>query len=157
MILRRPVIAAAALALAGMSGVALAQAKPKPAAPAARAPTPATNLPPSLQPTKEQIEEAAFQMRVLVAGMNSDKVEAPVKDALFECLYQNSFSKISDGIGKVIAGNPGKINKRDPEQVLGVMAGICGYRPKPDAAAAPATPAPTPTTPAKPGDKPLGR
>ena len=169
MIMQRPLIAAAVMALAGMSGVALAQAKPKPAAPAARAPgavpAPPTNLPPSLQPTKEQIEDAAYQMRVLVAGMNSDKVDAPIKDALFECLYQNSFAKISDGIGKVIAGNPGKINKRDPEQVLGVMAGICGYRPKPEAAAAtpaPATPAPaTPArpepAPAKPGDKPQGR
>lgn len=160
MSLRRPLIAAAAMALAGMSGVASAQTKP--ATPGTRAPAPPSNVAPSLQPTKEQIEEAAFQMRVLVAGMNSDKVEAPVKDALFECLYQNSFSKISDGIAKVIAGNPGKINKRDPEQVLGVMAGICGYRPKPEAAAAPAAPAPAAPArpepaPAKPGDKPQGR
>jgi len=123
------------------------------------APKPAT---PATQPTKEQIEDAAFQMRVLVGAMNSDKVEAPVKDALFECLYQNSFSKISDGIAKVIAQNPDKIAKRDPAQVLGVMAGICGYRPKPaDAAATPAPaapgkPAPAPA-PAKPGAKPQGR
>ena len=165
MTLRRPLIAAAALALAGASGIALAQAKPKAAAPAARAPAPSASVSPT-QPTKEQIEDAAYQMRVLVAGMNSDKVDAPIKDALFECLYQNSFSKISDGIAKVIAGNPGKINKRDPEQVLGVMAGICGYRPKPEAAAAPApaTPSPAPAiparpepAPAKPGDKPQGR
>ncbi|MBO9671049.1 MAG: hypothetical protein J7485_11065 [Sphingobium sp.] len=121
------------------------------------APKPAT---PATQPTKEQIDDAAFQMRVLVGAMNSDKVEAPVKDALFQCLYQNSFSKISEGIAKVIAANPGKINKREPEQVLGVMAGICGYRPKPtDAAAtpAPAAPAKPAPTPAKPGAKPQGR
>jgi len=121
------------------------------------APKPAT---PSTQPTKEQIEDAAFQMRVLIGAMNSDKVESPVKDALFQCLYQNSFSKISEGIAQVIAQNPDKIAKRDPAQVLGVMAGICGYRPKPaDAAAAPApaTPAKPAPAPAKPGAKPQGR
>ncbi|MBO9582337.1 MAG: hypothetical protein J7498_15725 [Sphingobium sp.] len=138
-----PLLLAAATLLAASNAPVSAQTTaPKPAAPAT-------------QPTKEQIDDAAFQMRVLVGAMNSDKVEAPVKDALFECLYQNSFSKISEGIAKVIAQNPDKIAKRDPTQVLTVMAGICGYRPKPaDAAAAPAKPAPAP---AKPGAKPQGR
>ncbi len=133
-----PLLLAASLALAGMHGTLAAQT---PAAGAAAKPTP---------PTKEQIEDASFELRVLISAMGSDKIEAPVKDALFECLYQNNFAKISDGIAKVIAQNPEKIAKRNPDQVLGVMAGICGYRPKP--AAAGATPAPT--TPAKPATPP---
>jgi len=144
-----PLLLAAATALLFQTAPVSAQAAPaKPAAPGA-------------QPSKEQVEEAAFQMRVLVGAMNSDKIEAPIKDALFECLYQNNFAKISEAISKVIAQNPDKIAKRSPDQVLGVMAGVCGYRPKVPAAGAtpaPAAPAkPVPATPAKPGAKPQGR
>lgn len=122
---------------------------------------PATPAAPAAQPTKEQLEDAAYEMRVLISAMNSDKVEAPIKDALFECLYQNNFAKISDAISKVIAQNPDKVAKRNPDQILGVMAGVCGYRPKAPAAGAtpaPAVPAkPAPAAPAKPGAKPQGR
>jgi hypothetical protein len=124
-------------------------------------PVPKPPVLPGTQPTKEQIEDAAFEMRVLIGAMNSDKVDAPIKDALFECLYQNNFAKISDAISKVIAQNPDKVAKRNPDQILGVMAGVCGYRPKaPAAGATPAPAAPTkpaPAAPAKPGAKPQGR
>ena len=150
-------LAAAALALAASSAPLAAQG----AATGTTAPKPA-------QPTKEQLEDAAYEVHVLISAMQSDKVEAPVKDALFECLYQNSFAKISDAIGKIIAQNPDKVAKRNPDQILGIMAGVCGYRPKDAAAAAPAPGAapakPTTTTPAKPaagpakpGTKPQGR
>ncbi len=89
-------------------------------------------------------------MRVLISAMGSEKVEAPVKDALFQCLYQNDFAKISDAVAKVIAQNPNKIAKRDPDQILGVLAGICGYRPKAAAGAA----APAPAAPARPAPPP---
>jgi hypothetical protein len=149
---RSPLLLAAATAFLIQNAPASAQASAaKPAAPAA----------PGAQPTKEQVEDAAFEMRVLIGAMSSDKVEAPIKDALFECLYQNNFAKISDAISKVIAQNPDKVGKRNPDQILGVMAGVCGYRPKTPAAGAtpaPATPAkPAPAIPAKPGAKPQGR
>ena len=137
---RSLLIATAALALAGTQAPATAQGAAAPPASAAKTPV----------PTKEQLEDAAFEMRVLISAMGSDKVEAPVKDALFQCLYQNNFGKISDAVAKVIAQNPNKIAKRDPDQILGVLAGICGYRPKEAAATpAPGTPA-KPAAPAKP-------
>jgi hypothetical protein len=149
---RSPLLLAAVTAFFLQNAPASAQGTAaKPAAPAA----------PTAQPTKDQLDDAAFEMRVLVSAMNSDKVEAPVKDALFECLYQNNFAKISEAISKVIAQNPNKVAKRNPDQILGVMAGVCGYRPKAPAAGAtpaPAAPAkPAPAAPAKPGAKPQGR
>lgn len=147
--MRAPLIAALMLGMA--AGPALAQGAGAPAAPAA---------PKGPAPSKEQIEDAAYELRVLISAMGSDKVEAPVKDALFECLYQNNFAKISEAVGKVVAQNPDKIAKRNPDQILGVMAGVCGYRPKPAAAGATPAPAPTPAKPASPapsGAKPKGR
>lgn len=131
-----------ALALAALPGTAAAQAgAAKPA-----------------QPTKEQLEDAAYEMRVLISAMQSDKVEAPAKDALFQCLYNNSFAKISEAMAKVVADNAGKVNKRNADQMLVVMAGVCGYRPQQAAAkpgAAPAAkPAPVPARPATPAAKP---
>jgi hypothetical protein len=144
MILQRPLIVAASMALAALPAPVLAQA-------AGAAPKPG-------QPNKEQIEDAAFEMRVFVSAMSSDKVEAPVKDALMGCLYQNNFQKISEAIGKVVAQNPDKIAKRNPEQILTVLAGVCGYRPAapaPAAGAAPAAPAkPAPAKPAPQSAKP---
>jgi len=151
------ILIAAALLVAGP---ALAQTAAKPAAKPAPATTPPAASAPAGQPSKDQLEDAAFDMRVFVSAMASDKVEGPIKDALFECIYNNNFGKISDGIGKVAAQNPDKVAKRNPEQILGVMASLCGYRPKPaEAGAAPAAPAPAkPATaapakpaPAKPG------
>jgi hypothetical protein len=142
MMLRRPLVVAAGLALAALPAPVLAQA-------AGAAPKPG-------QLSKEQIDDAAFEMRVFVSAMNSDKVEAPVKDALMGCLYQNSFQKISEAIGKVVAQNPDKIAKRNAEQILTVLAGVCGYRPAaPAAGAAPAAPAkPAPAKPAPQSAKP---
>ncbi len=124
-----------------LAAPALAQA---PAAPA-----------PAAQPTKEQIEDAAYEMRVFMSALQSDKIEAPAKDALFQCIYSNSFAKLSEAIGQVAAQNVGKFEKRNADHVLSVMLRVCGFTPQPAAGAA--TPAPAPATPATPPPAGAGR
>jgi hypothetical protein len=113
----------AALAMA----MAMAAAPMPAAAQAAKAPP---------APSKVQLEKAALRLRVLMSALQSDKVEQPVKNALFSCIYSNSMAKISDGMDKAIAANKQvKVDTANPTQLLGVMAAVCGYRP-----AKPATP-----------------
>jgi hypothetical protein len=115
------------------------------------------NAAPAVALSKEQIEQVAFELRVLVSALNSDKVEAPVKEALSQCIYNNSFAKISETMGKVIAENKGKVELRNADQMLFIMVRVCGYDPQKAAAvgAKPATPAPQPARPA--GKTPQGR
>jgi len=101
-------------------------------APAKAAPAPAHAAPPP------QVEHAMLYLKVLISGLQSEKVEQPVKGALVGCLYNNSLGKITDSMEKVIAENPGKISRDDPSQLLSAMVVICGY--KPEAPAAGATP-----------------
>lgn len=86
------------------------------------------------KPSKAQIDSAAYVLQIISSALESKEVEAPVKTALFECLYSNSLSKISEATDKVIARNPGKVNRKDPSQMLAVIAGACGYRPAAPAA-----------------------
>lgn len=79
------------------------------------------------KPSKTQIDNAGRDLAILSAAMGSDKVPNPVKNALFQCLYQNTLAKISDGTTKALAAS--KLDRADPSKVLGVMAGVCGYRP----------------------------
>lgn len=81
------------------------------------------------KPSKAQLDNAAYVLGVVSSALQSDSVEPPVKAALFECIYVNPLSKISDATEKVIARNPGKVNRKDPSQMLAVIAGTCGYRP----------------------------
>ena len=143
MTMRSPLIASS-LALAALHGPVFAQAAGAPAAP---------KLP---QPTKEQVEDAAYETRVMVSAMQSDKVDLAAKNALFECIYNNSMAKISTALAKVAADNVGKYDKRNADHVLSAMLGVCGYKPKaPEAGTTPATPTkPAPATPAKPGTQP---
>lgn len=85
------------------------------------------------KPSKTEIQSAGRDLDVLAAALESDKVPAPVKNALFLCLYQNTLAKVSATTSKVLAAN--KLDRTDPSKLLGVMAGVCGYRP----GAAPAT------------------
>lgn len=80
-------------------------------------------------PSKAQLANAAFVLRVMSSALQSDEVEQPVKNKLFECLYSNSVSQISGAVDKVIAANPGKVDRKDASQMLAVIAGACGYRP----------------------------
>jgi hypothetical protein len=104
--------AALAAALSVAFASAPSQAQPAPAA-----------------PTKAQVENAAVVLRVISSALQSSSVEQPVKNALFECLYANSVSKVSEATEKVIAANAGKVDRKDPTQMLVVIAGVCGYRP----------------------------
>ncbi|HWV11931.1 MAG TPA: hypothetical protein VN110_01410 [Sphingobium sp.] len=81
------------------------------------------------KPSKAQLENAARVLNIISSALQSKEVEEPVKTALFECLYINPLSKVSDATAKVIARNPGKVNAKDPSQMLAVIAGTCGYRP----------------------------
>lgn len=98
-------------------------------------------------PTKAQVETAAFHLKVLLSALQSKDVDEPVKNALFVCLYENPFGKMSDATTKVLAGN--KLDPKDPNKVLTVMAGVCGLHPGAKPGAAP-SPAPKPGQPAQP-------
>lgn len=95
---------------------------------------------PASAPTKAQMDAAAFRLNVLMSAMQSKEVDAPIKNVLFVCLLENPFLKISDATGKVLAGN--KLDPKDANKVLTVMAGVCGLRPT--EGAQPAKPAPPP-------------
>jgi hypothetical protein len=84
---------------------------------------------PQARPSKARLESAAANLRIILSALQSDTVPQPVKDALFGCIYQNSLSKITDGVEKVLAANPGKVDRKNPTQMLGLIAGTCGYRP----------------------------
>lgn len=88
-------------------------------------------------PSKAQLENAARVLQIVASALQAEQVEQPIKNRLFECLYSNSVSKVSEATEKVIAANPGKIDRKNPSQMLAVIAGVCGYRPT-----AGATPAP---------------
>lgn len=94
-------------------------------------------------PTKAQLDSAAFTLRIVMTALQSNEVEQPVKNALFDCLYSNSIGEISAASDKVIAANAGKVDRKDASQMLAVVAGTCGYRPGAAAATKPAAkPAP---------------
>ncbi|WP_420143219.1 hypothetical protein [Sphingobium sp.] len=103
---------------------------------------PAAGLAQATAPSRAQLDNAAHVLRVVMTAMQSNEVEQPVKNALFDCVYSNSIGKISEATEKVIAANPGKVDRKDASQMLAVIAGTCGYRPP--AGAAPAKkPAPS--------------
>ena len=125
-------IAAAALLLSGLPGPALAQTK-APAKAAAKAPAagPAST---------EQQDHAVQDFAVLASAMRSDKVGDDVKAALMGCIYSNNLKTISDAVDKVIAANPGKVDRAKPDDLLSVMVAVCSYKPSEAAAAGKAPP-----------------
>ncbi|WP_340265248.1 hypothetical protein [Sphingobium mellinum] len=81
------------------------------------------------KPSKAQLQNAAHVLNIISGALQSKEVDDTVKTALFECLYANPLSKVSEATDRVIARNPGKVNAKDPSQMLAVIAGTCGYRP----------------------------
>jgi hypothetical protein len=124
-----PLIAAGAM-LAGAPALAAAPAKAPAKAPAAAA---ATKEP-------ADVQDAMLYLKVIISALQSDQVEQPVKGTLVSCLYNNSLAKITENMGKLIALNPGKVSRDNPNSVLSAIAAVCGYRPA-DAKTAPAAPA----------------
>jgi hypothetical protein len=131
-----PIIALGA-ALASSPALAATKAAAKPTAKPAT--TAASGQPPA------EVQDAMLYLKVLISALQSDKVEQPVKGALVGCLYNNSLGKITDSMDKLIAENPGKVSREDPNQVLSALAAVCGYHPAGAAAGAPGAPAPAPT------------
>jgi hypothetical protein len=80
--------------------------------------------------SEAQAKDAMLYLQVLISGLQSDKVEQPVKGTLVGCLYNNSLGKIATSMDKVIAENPGKIHRDNPNELLSVMVRICGYKPE---------------------------
>ena len=138
---------AVALLLAGSHQAAVAQTRAK----ARSKPAAAASATASAQPsasgnlTPEQQEHAIQDFGVMSSAMRSENVPNDVKSALMNCIYTNSLSAISSAIDKLSAANPGKVDRKSADSVLGAMAAACGYQPSaaPAGTAAPA-PAPAP-------------
>jgi hypothetical protein len=103
--------------------------------------------------TQEQKDHGVETFRVLASAMQSTNVPDDVKSVLMACMYENSVGKISEAVDGVIKDNPGKVDRTKPEQIVGVIARICGYEPK---AATSATPGAKPATPTTPKPAPSG-
>lgn len=126
--MKRVAAGAVALLLAGPPGPAFAQTT-------ASAPI-----------SQEQQEHAVQNFAVLASAMQSDKVPEDVKAALMGCIYSNKLETIGGAIDKLIAANPGKVDRAKPDDLLSAMVAVCGYKPA-------ATPAPA----APPAGAPKGR
>ncbi|TCM22273.1 hypothetical protein EDF56_101960 [Novosphingobium sp. PhB165] len=126
----------------GASPVLAAAAKPaaKPAAASAAKPAPQPAAPPP------EVQHALLYLKVLISGLQSDKVDEPVKGVLVGCLYNNSLSRISTAMDKVIADNPEKVHRDKPDEMLSAMVAICNH----SAQAAPGQAAPGQPAPGKP-------
>ncbi|WP_334185238.1 hypothetical protein [Novosphingobium sp.] len=150
------IIAAAALAAGPLAlGLAVpAQAAPKKAPAKAASTKPAAAPAAGAHAASPEVETAMLYLKVLISGLQSEKVEAPAKGALVGCIYNNSLQKISESMDKVIAENPGKISRDNPTELLSAMVAICGYKPTAPATGAPAAPG-APATPQQPA--PQGR
>ena len=121
-------------------------AAPALAAPAAKSSGKAAAVPATTE-TPAQVQDAMFNLKVLISALQSDKIEQPVKGALVGCLYNNSLGKITDSMEKLITDNPGKVSRDNPNEVLGALLAVCGYSPEAAAAAAGKAPASAPKAP----------
>lgn len=92
--------------------------------------------------SQAQQAHAVQNFAVLASAMQSDKVPEGVKAALMGCIYSNKLETIGDAIDKLIAANPGKVDREKPEDLLSAMVAVCGYKgdAAPPAANAPAKP-----------------
>ena len=122
---------AACMMLAAVPGPALAQKTP--AAPAAS---------PVQTATQDQKDHAVQTFQLLAAAMASDKIPNDVKSVLMSCMYDNSIGNISATVDSALTANPGKVDRTKPDEMVGVIAAVCGYRP-PDGASSPAPRAPS--------------
>jgi hypothetical protein len=123
-------VAFIALAALLLPGSALAATK----APAKTA----TKAPATAPASTEQQDHAVQDFAVLASAMRSDKVADDVKAALMGCIYSNNLKTISDAVDKVIAANPGKVDRTKPDDLLSVMVAVCGYEPSKATSAPPA-------------------
>ena len=133
--MKRAALGAAALLLSGLTGPAFAQTT-------ANAPI-----------SQADQEHAVQNFAVLASAMQSDKVPEDVKAALMGCIYSNKLETISTAIDKLIAANPGKVDRAKPDDLLSAMVAVCGYKPSAQPSAKPSTTPPG----APPAGAPKGR
>jgi hypothetical protein len=95
--------------------------------------------------SETQQQHAVQDFAVLASAMQSDKVPEDVKAALMGCIYSNKLETISTAIDKLIAANPGKVDRAKPDDLLSAMVAMCGYKPS---ATAPGAKAPAAKPPA---------
>jgi len=108
--------------------------------------------PPAL--TQEQKDHGVETFRLIASAMQSENVPNDVKSVLMGCMYENPIGKISETVDSALAANPGKIDRTKPEQMLSVIAQVCGYEPPATGTAAPGK---APAAPGKPPAAPAGR
>ncbi len=83
-------------------------------------------------PTKAQLETALLRFKVMYSAMIAKNVPAPIKQALFNCIYQHSMGEISARMEQTLAANPkAKVDPANADQQLALMAAICGYKAPP--------------------------
>lgn len=88
-------------------------------------------------PISQAAQEHAVQnFAILASAMQSDKVPEDVKAALMGCIYSNKLETIGTAIDKLMAANPGKVDRAKPDDLLGAMVTVCGYKPSATAPAA---------------------
>lgn len=81
------------------------------------------------KPSKAQVQTAALRFKVMYSALLSPKVAAPIKDVLFGCIYEHSMAEISGKMDQAAAANPKlKLDAASPDQQLGLMAAVCGYK-----------------------------
>jgi hypothetical protein len=108
--------------------------------------------------TQEQKDHGVETFQLLASAMQSPNVPEKIKSVLMGCMYENSVGQISEAVDGVIKDNPGKIDRTKPEQVVGVIARICGYTPDETApSAAPGKKTGTPPPAAPKSGAPKGR
>lgn len=155
--MRRAVVSALAIgSLAFGVSPALAAAKPA-AKPAAAKPAAAPAASASHPAPPPEVQHALLYLKVLISGLQSDQVEEPVKGVLVGCLYNNSLSRISTAMDKVIADNPDKVHRDKPEEVLRAMVAICNHSDQKPAGAAQPSPAQPGAPQPAPTQQPQGR
>ena len=107
----------------------------------AGAPALAETATPPAKAADPQVEHAVLYLKVLISGLQSDKVEEKVKSELVGCLYNNSLGKITASMDQLIADNPDKIHRDNANEVLSGLVALCGHH----AGAAPTTAGKQPT------------
>ena len=105
-----------------------------PSACATRAASPA-----SASASQTQVQHAELYLKVLIGGLQSEKVPQEVKGTLVGCIYNHSLGELTANLDKLISENADKIHRDKPNELLEGMAALCGY--KPSAGAKPAAPA----------------
>ncbi|HEY7808114.1 MAG TPA: hypothetical protein VIC34_13025 [Croceibacterium sp.] len=121
---------------------------------ATHAPARAQGAKPLTTLTQEQKDHGVETFRLIASAMQSENVPSDVKSVLMGCMYENPIGKISETVDSALAANPGKIDRTKPEQMLSVIAQVCGYEPPATGTAAPGK---APAAPGKPPAAPAGR